>query len=930
MKYLLFNMRLFPALLFSFLLVCFYSCKDEEILQIVVGPEPPKSENTIDDINSNLKALQRMVVAQEKGLDVRSCVALTASSYNVELSDGNSFIVHTEITPLDKGESPVYAPKLGVKKEGDIYYWTIDDDWLNIKDAKVAVTPELSSIPVVGMDEDGYWTVKCNDDVKTLKRRAEAGTVKSIFNQVDIKGKTVTFRFSDGSLPIAFTIDDKDNPDEPVMGDLRRPISSDKPAWIFHIDTWNHADPQRIIDMIPADIRPYVIFNISLSVLHDDDTGKWGLVEYGYEVAKSWLRTCAENNVWAMVQPSSGGFSHFPDFATYGQMEGSLYEEFYRDYPNFLGFNYCEQFWGFDDPFSVSYPQRLKHWTNLMKLNAKYGGYLTISFCGPHWGASLTPVAMFKRDAEFAAVCREHPENLIVCEKYTSTYGFFDIESACLGAWLSGYAGQYGMRFDECGWNAIYWNGDEKFPVAAGAIPAIEHIMFTGQTIFDGPETIPEQVCKEVNAVSAGDGYTRRNWEFYPQLYNINMDIYRKILDGTIRIMNRQEVIDRTKYVIVNDITPNNTASDPGYLAPKTLYDGLYKLDEDGTNYEQRLYFKKTGRYPTLPVVYGLVDDIANSFRYKINASQYNGTYGDVKLKQSIFNRDFPEEYTGNLYVGRHENAWVAYNAYAEIRNAAIPFKYNTCEKMELAFAKYSVSAIKEYSDKVTFYLTNYNEKGIKQTDVIKIYGSTNKPKMTYTDRATPASCSISEDWTNGVYTMTVIHNGAVDITVNCAGNAIGRETQYTKATINVPANPNIYHGARQYEAENFEYKNISRIITKKPYSDTEGILPDYTAMGFLNFGSNGNAAVRDEVSVTDTGNYSLRIRYCAAATVNTVDLYVNGVKVTTLEFAQTGVGNWETTSAGVSLNAGKNKVELIANGSSASCDLYLDNIVIE
>ena len=92
---------------------------------------------------------------------------------------------------------------------------------------------------------------------------------------------------------------------------------------------------------------------------------------------------------------------------------------------------------------------------------------------------------------------------------------------------------------------------------------------------------------------------------------------------------------------------------------------------------------------------------------------------------------------------------------------------------MELAFAKYSVSAIKEYSDKVTFYLTNYNEKGIKQTDVIKIYGSTNKPQMTYTDRATPASCSISEDWTNGVYTMTVIHNGAVDITVNCAGNAI-------------------------------------------------------------------------------------------------------------------------------------------------------------
>lgn len=930
MKYLLFNKRLFPALLFSLLSICFYSCKDEEILQIVVAPEPPESEKTIDDMNSNLKALQRMVVAQENGLDVKSCVAVSAASYNVELSDGNSFVVRTEVTPLGEGESQVYAPKLGVKKDGDTYYWTIDGDWLSMKDDKMAVTSELSSIPVVGIDEDGYWMVKCNNEVKTLKRRAEDGIVKSIFSQVDVKAGTVSFKFSDGSLPFAFTIDDKDNPDDPVMGHLRRPISSDKPAWIFHIDTWNHADPQRIIDMIPSDIRPYVIFNISLSVLHDEDTGKWQLVEYGYETAKSWLRTCAENNVWAMVQPSSGGFSHFPDYATYGQMEGSLYEEFYRNYPNFLGFNYCEQFWGFDDQFSVSYPQRLKHWTNLMKLTAKYGGYLTISFCGPHWGASLTPVAMFKRDAEFAAVCKEHPENLIVCEKFTSTYGFLDIESACLGAWLSGYAGQYGMRFDECGWNAVNWNGDEKFPVAAGAIPMIEHIMFTGQTIFDGPETIPEQVCKEGDVVSAGDGYTKRNWTFYPQLYNISMDIYRKILDGTIRIPSRQEVIDRTKYVVINDVAPTNAASDPGYLAPKSLYDGLYKLDEDGTNYEQRLYFKKTGRYPAIPVVYGLADDIAESFRYKINASQYSGTYGDVKLKQSIFNRDFPEEYTGNLYVGRHENAWVAYNAYADVRSASIPFKYNTCEKLELAFAKYSVAAIKEYAGKVTFYLTNYNEKGSRQTDVFKIYGSTAKPRFSYTDRATPASCSISEEWMNGVYTLTVAHNGAVDIVVDCSGDATARETQYTKATISIPASPNIYHGARQYEAENFEYKNIGGVVTKRPYAETQGLLPDYTAMGFLRFGSNGDAAVRDEVSMADAGNYSLRIRYCAAATINTVDLYVNGTKVHTPEFVQTGVGNWQTTSVAVSLDAGKNKVELRANGSNAASDLYLDNIVIE
>ena len=43
---------------------------------------------------------------------------------------------------------------------------------------------------------------------------------------------------------------------------LRRVISTSQPMWIIHIDTWNDPDPQRIIDMVPEDIRPYVVFNL--------------------------------------------------------------------------------------------------------------------------------------------------------------------------------------------------------------------------------------------------------------------------------------------------------------------------------------------------------------------------------------------------------------------------------------------------------------------------------------------------------------------------------------------------------------------------------------------------------------------------------------------------------------------------------------------
>ena len=79
---------------------------------------------------------------------------------------------------------------------------------------------------------------------------------------------------------------------------LRRPISPERPLWIVHIDTWNTPDPERIIEMVPEDIRPYVVFSLSLSATdatcHD-----------GFAVCDSWLKACAQKRVWSMVQCAS-------------------------------------------------------------------------------------------------------------------------------------------------------------------------------------------------------------------------------------------------------------------------------------------------------------------------------------------------------------------------------------------------------------------------------------------------------------------------------------------------------------------------------------------------------------------------------------------------------------------------------------------------
>lgn len=258
---------------------------------------------------------------------------------------------------------------------------------------------------------------------------------------------------------------------------MRRPISPDKPMFMIHADVWNTADPQKVIDLIPADLRPFVVLNISMSINHDATTGAWKTSGYGYETSKSWLRTAAENGMWATIQPSSGGFSHFPDYPAGTDLENTIYGEFFRDYPNFLGINYAEQFWGYDDKWSLTWAERADHWSSLMKLTNKYGGYLIVSFTGGFWGAGINPVAMVKRNANFNAALKSYGKNFLIEEKFTMAYGFHDIESVSMGMWLSGYAGQYGIRFDECGWVP---NASEKFPPAAGAIPYLEHMMLTG------------------------------------------------------------------------------------------------------------------------------------------------------------------------------------------------------------------------------------------------------------------------------------------------------------------------------------------------------------------------------------------------------------------------------------------------------------------
>ena len=93
----------------------------------------------------------------------------------------------------------------------------------------------------------------------------------------------------------------------------RRPIDSQHPLWLIHIDVWNSADPQKIINLIPDDIKPYVCMNLSLSCQYDTKTNMYRMPRNAVRTYKSWASVCQQNGMWFSCQPASGGHTHIQD-----------------------------------------------------------------------------------------------------------------------------------------------------------------------------------------------------------------------------------------------------------------------------------------------------------------------------------------------------------------------------------------------------------------------------------------------------------------------------------------------------------------------------------------------------------------------------------------------------------------------------------------
>lgn len=710
----------------------------------------------------------------------------------------------------------------------------------------------------------------------------------------------------------------------------RRPVDSEHPMWLVHVDVWNKADPQKIIDLIPEAIRPYVVMNLSLSCGYDPDRDVYKMPQSAVKTYRSWATICQLNGMWFTCQPASGGHTHLHD----DDLE--TFEYFYKQYPNFLGWNFAEQFWGFDvpnDKSSSSQADRIALFAKLVPMAHKYGGFLTISFCGNIWSHPLNPMGMMKRNADLLNACKAYPEAILWLYKYTTSSCFYNNESVCFAPFVAGLAKNYGVRYDNCGWNGaldalLGENHGRKYPCAAGYGTVMEQTCVNGGAVWDGPELIWTEDFQNLSN-STVDGYTRRNWGIFPSFRNGWLDMFAKIVDGSMYIPSREEVVAKTKIYVVNNVSSGN--DEDKYAAWGDLYDGLYKQQDpfnrgNGQWMDNFCYFKKSGRYGAIPVGLAPYDEAAKAIPVKTLKS---ARWGSQKAKVDAFNEQYPEVSQGDLYVNRYRNQLVTYTPYTYMNKkkratGRMPLLYNTCDSLILDYGLLSTGLVHEYADHVDLYLNNYRSDTTGMVlDQITIKGATEQPTYTVKKR-TLISMSEESTWdaATGTFVLSVKHNGGVDVSIRCAGSGVDRATDTVSCQpLELPKQPAAYRGPITIEAEDMDFKSLKSCVT-----DPYGWYPSvrgHSGNGFMDMGTNTAGAVKHLLRIKEGGDYRLTLRYNNTSNAGNVSVSVNGAKQT-VQIRKTGNNVWTKSTVNVKLKDGANTLVITNTGGVA---FYLDYV---
>lgn len=169
-----------------------------------------KLEKTVEDINSDIDALQQIVTALQKNVTIDK-VETNADGYVIHFSDGTT-------AKISNGKDGANAPVISVRQdeEDGLWYWTIDGEWLIVdgqrikaqgtdgNDGKDAVAPQIRINPDTRMWEistDGGNSWESTGVVAEGQDGTPGSTSGGLITEVDYTSDSynVIFTLNDGT-----------------------------------------------------------------------------------------------------------------------------------------------------------------------------------------------------------------------------------------------------------------------------------------------------------------------------------------------------------------------------------------------------------------------------------------------------------------------------------------------------------------------------------------------------------------------------------------------------------------------------------------------------------------------------------------------------------------------------------------------------------
>lgn len=230
----------------------------------------------------------------------------------------------------------------------------------------------------------------------------------------------------------------------------------------------------------------------------------------------------------------------------------------------------------------------------------------------------------FENDTLFKAA-QKHHKYLVINSKSTSSSGYNTVRSFALGTWLSGLADNWGALTDAWAWYEIRYH--KLFE------PVMNTTYEDVRRVYTFPETLFAMNMLQ-SYVNGGTVFNAEHPFYCTGVYDEASWVLKESIIPTMRYMianpaaTREQVKDEIKAVYHTD----------SYL-PTNFAEGLYGTAQDNN------LLQTSGRYRTLPVLSSKLSDAEASAFGRVLRS------ADLADKINILNAQYPELSTGDAFV---------------------------------------------------------------------------------------------------------------------------------------------------------------------------------------------------------------------------------------------------------------------------------------